>query len=93
MAVGTNAFVLDKNKLEQILPHLTYLRVNFSAGTRERYSEIMGVKPEWFDKVCSNIEHIMKKNWFVKELKDVKPFQTLLLEKNIVQHVYLNNYF
>jgi MoaA/NifB/PqqE/SkfB family radical SAM enzyme len=60
MAVGTNAFVLDKNKLEQILPHLTYLRVNFSAGTRERYSEIMGVKPEWFDKVCSNIEEMVK---------------------------------
>ena len=60
MAVGTNGLVLDKNKLGQILPHLTYLRVNFSAGTRERYSEIMGVKPEWFDKVCSNIKEMVK---------------------------------
>ena len=32
MAVGTNAFVLTKNRLEELLPYLTYLRVNFSAG-------------------------------------------------------------
>ena len=31
MAVGTNAFVLTKNRLEELLPYLTYLRVNFSA--------------------------------------------------------------
>ena len=42
MAVGTNAFVLTRNKLEQVLPHLTYLRVNFSAGEKKRYAEIMG---------------------------------------------------
>ena len=42
MAVGTNAFVLTK-RLENLLPYLTYLRVNFSAG-KKRYAEIMGVK-------------------------------------------------
>ena len=55
MASGTNGFVLDRKKLEEILPCLTYLRINFSAGTRERYGEIMGVKPEWFDRVVANI--------------------------------------
>src|SRR5690348_12814747 len=55
MAVGTNAFVLTKSKLEEILPHLTYLRVNFSAGEPKRYAEIMGVKEEWFHRVCQNI--------------------------------------
>ena len=59
MASGTNAFVLNENKLEEILPYLTYLRVNFSAGTRDRYSEIMGVKPEWFDRVCQNISDMV----------------------------------
>ena len=43
MAVGTNAFVLTENKLEQLLPYLTYLRVNFSAGERKRYAEIIVV--------------------------------------------------
>ena len=34
MAVGTNAFVLTKNRLEDVMPYLTYLRVNFSAGEK-----------------------------------------------------------
>lgn len=60
MAVGTNALVLNKRKLEELLPTLTYLRVNFSAGERERYAEIMGVKPKFFDKVCQNIRDMME---------------------------------
>jgi len=59
MASGTNAFVFNRRKLEEILPHLTYLRVNFSAGTRERYAQIMGVKPEWFDRVVQNIRDMV----------------------------------
>ena len=43
MAVGTNAFVFNCRKLEEILPSLTYLRVNISPGERARYGEIMGV--------------------------------------------------
>jgi len=60
MAVGTNSFVLTRNKLEEILPYLTYLRVNFSAGTRDRYAQIMGVKPEWFDRVVQNIRNMVE---------------------------------
>ena len=60
MASGTNAFVFNRRKLEEILPHLTYLRVNFSAGTRDRYAQIMGVKPEWFDRVCQNIRDMVE---------------------------------
>jgi len=41
MAVGTNGFVLNRRKLEEILPHLTYLRINISAGERSRYAQIM----------------------------------------------------
>lgn len=55
MACGTNGFVLDRRKLERILPHLTYLRVNFSAGEPRRYAEIMGVPEEWFHRVCDNL--------------------------------------
>ena len=34
MAVGTNGFVLTKSKLEEVLPHLTYIRINISAGEK-----------------------------------------------------------
>jgi MoaA/NifB/PqqE/SkfB family radical SAM enzyme len=59
MACGTNGFVLNRRKLEQILPHLTYLRVNISAGERSRYGEIMGVRDEWFDRVIQNIRDMV----------------------------------
>ncbi len=59
MAVGTNAFVLTKSKAEDVLPYLTYLRVNFSAGEKKRYSEIMGVKENHFERVCQNIKDMM----------------------------------
>lgn len=60
MAVGTNGFVLTEDKLEQILPYLTYLRINFSAGERARYAEIMGCKESSFDRVCQNIKDMIK---------------------------------
>lgn len=59
MAVGSNAFVIDREMSERILPHLTYLRVNFSGGTKERYAEIMGVKPASYDRVVKNIRDMM----------------------------------
>lgn len=59
MASGTNGFVFNRSKLEELLPSLTYLRINFSAGTRERYAEIMGVKPESFDRVVQNVRDMM----------------------------------
>jgi MoaA/NifB/PqqE/SkfB family radical SAM enzyme len=60
MGIGTNGKVLKKPMLEKILKHLTYLRFNFSGGTREGYSRIMGVKPEWFDIVVQNIKDAME---------------------------------
>lgn len=60
MAVGTNGFVLNRRKLEEILPHLTYLRVNISAGERARYAEIMGTREDWFDRVCQNIRDMVE---------------------------------
>lgn len=60
MACGTNGFVLNRRKLETILPHLTYLRVNISAGERDRYAEIMGVRPDWFDRVVQNIRDMVE---------------------------------
>jgi MoaA/NifB/PqqE/SkfB family radical SAM enzyme len=60
MAVGTNGFVLNRRKLEEVLPHLTYIRINISAGERARYAEIMGVKEAWFDRVVQNIRDMVE---------------------------------
>ena len=55
MAVGTNGYLLDEEKLQRILPKLTYLRFNLSAAEARRYAEIHGVPESFFDIVCANI--------------------------------------
>ena len=60
VGIGTNGKVLKKAMLEKILPHLSYLRFNFSGGTREGYSRIMGVRPEWYDVVIQNVKDAME---------------------------------
>lgn len=60
MASGTNAFLLKEKVLREIMPHLTYLRVNITAGEPARYMEIMGVKAGWFEQVCENIKTMMR---------------------------------
>lgn len=56
MALGTNGFLLDEDALEKILPCLTYIRFNISAGDKDRYCEIHGVPGNCYDKVISNIK-------------------------------------
>jgi MoaA/NifB/PqqE/SkfB family radical SAM enzyme len=56
VGLGTNGIAFTRAQLERILPHTSYLRFNFSAGERKRYSEIMGVKEPIYDKVIENIK-------------------------------------
>ena len=67
MAVGSNAYLLTEETLRRVLPCLTYLRVNITAGEELRYSEIMGVPKERFNRVCENIRIMMRlkkeNNW------------------------------
>ena len=51
VGLGSNGLLLDRELLERILPHVSYLRFNFS--------EIMGVKPAIYDKVKQNIRDAM----------------------------------
>mgnify|MGYP001581134959 CR=1 FL=1 len=67
MALGTNGRLLRKDRLKDILPCLTYLRFNFSAGEPRRYAEIMGCKEEDFYEVIDIIKEavqIKKQNNF-----------------------------
>lgn len=55
IGLGTNGLLLRKPLLERILPFVSYLRFNFSGGTRDGYARIMGVDPSWYDAVIQNI--------------------------------------
>ncbi len=56
MALGTNGYLLKPERLPEILPALTYLRFNISAGEPERYAYIHGCKVESFYTVCETIK-------------------------------------
>jgi len=60
MAIGTNGYMLKDNRLEDILPALTYLRFNISAGEPERYAEIHGCKTQHFEKVINTIRESVR---------------------------------
>ena len=60
IGVGTNGVRLKKKVLERILPHLSYLRFNFSGGERERYKQIMGLKDRDYDQVIQNVKDAME---------------------------------
>ncbi|KZN39506.1 radical SAM protein [Pseudoalteromonas luteoviolacea S2607] len=60
MAVATHGFNFKYDMLERILPHLTYLRVNFSAGEPKRYAEIMGVREGHFHRVVQNVKDMVE---------------------------------
>lgn len=60
MALGTNGYLLKTEKLAEILPLLTYLRFNFSAGEANRYAEIMGTERESFYRVLKIIKECVR---------------------------------
>lgn len=60
VGAGSNGIKLTKPVLERVLPHLSYLRFNFSAGERKRYAEIMGVPQHFYDDVIQNIRDGME---------------------------------
>lgn len=65
MALGTNGYLLKDDELEEILPCLTYLRFNISAGEADRYAYIHGCTEACYHKVVKTIEkalEIKKKN-------------------------------
>ncbi|KAA3593575.1 MAG: radical SAM protein [Candidatus Scalindua sp. AMX11] len=56
MALGTNGYLLKDERLEDILPALTYLRFNISAGEPERYAQIMGCQEKHYLKVINTVK-------------------------------------
>ncbi len=60
IGAGSNGIVLKKPVLERILPKLSFLRFNFSAGEKKRYAEIMGVSQALYGVVVQNIRDGME---------------------------------
>ncbi len=60
MALGTNGYLLKDEELEEILPCLTYLRFNISAGEAERYACIHGCAAECFGKVVQTVREAVR---------------------------------
>lgn len=60
IGVGSNGVRLKKSVLERILPHISYLRFNFSAGELNRYKEIMGLKERDYWQVIQNVKDAME---------------------------------
>jgi len=60
MALGTAGYLLKDERLGEILPALTYLRFNMSAGIPSYYSKIHGVPEGWFYKVVNTVAKAVK---------------------------------
>lgn len=60
IGAGTNGIATTRPVLERILPRLLSFRVNFSAGEKKRYAEIMGLKQAVYDVVIENIRTAVK---------------------------------
>lgn len=60
IGIGTNGVRLKRKVLERILPHISYLRYNFSAGEMQRYKEIMGLKERDYWQVIQNVRDTME---------------------------------
>ena len=60
MALGTNGYLLKDEKLQEILPSLTYLRFNISAAEPKRFSQIMGCKEECYHKVLKTVKECVR---------------------------------
>lgn len=60
IGIGSNGIALKKPVLERILPYLSFLRFNFSGGTRSRYASIMGVSQSIYDVVIQNVKDGME---------------------------------
>jgi len=60
VGIGTNGVRLKPRVLERILPHVSYLRFNFSAGEMHRYKEIMGLRERDWHQVIANVRAAME---------------------------------
>lgn len=90
MALGTNGYLLKEERLEDILPALTYLRFNISAAEGDKYAAIHVCKKECYFKIINTIKTCVKiKN--EKNLDVTIGLQMILLPEVVDQVIPLSN--
>ena len=60
VALSTNGVILDRERSNKILGHLTWLRVSLNTGTKKNYAFVHGTNKEDFNKVINNLEEAVK---------------------------------
>ncbi|MBU4334062.1 MAG: radical SAM protein, partial [Candidatus Omnitrophica bacterium] len=87
-ALSTNGVLFDEVVANEILPHLTWIRVSLNAGSKESYSDIHGTDPEDFERVIKNLRSAVKLKRDNKYACTIG-VQFLLLPKNVKELVPL----
>lgn len=59
IASGSNCHRLTPDKQEEVLKHLTYVRINFPAGDKDRYCEIMQVPGSFYEQTSDNVRNMV----------------------------------
>jgi cyclic pyranopterin phosphate synthase len=81
VAVTTNGVLFDKKLCEATLPHLSWIKVSMTAGTKKTYVRLHQAKPDDFDRVMKNMSYAarLKRR---KGLKCALGIQIILLPEN-----------
>ena len=81
VSVTTNGVLFTKEKIKEIMPYLSWIRISVDAGTAKTHSEIHKTNKEDFNKIISNIKEAVKfKRKF--KLETVIGIQFLLIPQN-----------
>lgn len=91
VATSTHGEQLEHVDLYKVLKCLTYIRVNISAGTSDRYARIHGVSEKHFSRVTRNIQEMVR----IKEkfnLKVTIGLQMVLMPENAEDIIPLAEY-
>lgn len=82
ISITTNGSLFSDKLVEEILPHLTWIRFSIDAGSPDVYSKVHRVSPQEFSKVISNIKDAAR---FKKEnqLTVTIGVQYLLIDENL----------
>ena len=57
IALNTNAVLMSKSEIENIIPKLSWLRISFQAPTKELYSKIHQCHEKMYDQAVNNIRY------------------------------------
>ena len=82
ISITTNGVLFNKEKAEQFLHHLSWIRFSVDAGTSETYNKIHRGGENDFDKVIENIKNAVEIKK-AKKLNTVIGIQFLMISDNI----------